>query len=58
MRSLFVCVLALTGSLVLSGADKVAVVPDGASASGPFSPSSQTRAYFAPMYERVRAVRR
>lgn len=38
MRSLFVCVLALAGSLVLSAADKVAVVPEGASASGPFSP--------------------
>lgn len=38
MRSLFVCVLAIAGSLGLSAADKVAVVPAGASASGPFSP--------------------
>lgn len=35
------CVLALAGSLALSAADKVAVVPDGASATGPFSPGIQ-----------------
>lgn len=38
MRSLFVCALALAGSLVLSAADKVAVVPEGATLKAPFSP--------------------
>ncbi|WP_321477939.1 RidA family protein [uncultured Paludibaculum sp.] len=41
MRTLFLLIFVAAGSLVLSAADKVAVVPDGASASGPFSPGIQ-----------------